>query len=141
VALSEYSISKYPITNREYQDFVKKVGYNPPPGWDGDQYPIERGDHPVVRVSWDDVLEYCKWLSTETNKAYRLPTEAEWEKAASGPDGNIYPWGNEFDPKKCNTRILRHIIIKNNLFSQDKCLILFSPTQVVKKQITRVYCA
>lgn len=54
-------------------------------------------------VSWDDATAYCKWLSEKSGKPYRLPTEAEWGKAACGEDGSIYSWGNEFDPKKANT--------------------------------------
>mgnify|MGYP005847824493 CR=1 FL=1 len=103
VELSEYFIGKYPITNREYQAFVRDAKYNPPRGWDGDQFPAEKGSHPVVNVSWNDANEYCKWLSEKTKKNYRLPTEAEWEKAARGEDGRVYPWGNDFDPKKANT--------------------------------------
>lgn len=103
VELSEYSIGKYPITNREYQAFVRDAKYNPPRGWDGDQFPAEKGSHPVVNVSWNDANEYCKWLSGKTGKNYRLPTEAEWEKAARGEDGRLYPWGDAFDPKKANT--------------------------------------
>jgi len=82
VELSEYSIGKYPITNREYQAFVRDAKYNPPRGWDGDQFPAEKGSHPVVNVSWNDADAYCKWLSENIKKNYRLPTEAEWEKAA-----------------------------------------------------------
>lgn len=103
VELSEYSIGKYPITNREYQAFVRDAKYNPPQGWDGDQFPAEKGSHPVVNVSWKDADSYCKWLSEKSGKNYRLPTEAEWEKAARGEDGRAYPWGNEFDSKKANT--------------------------------------
>ncbi len=104
VELSEYFIGKYPITNREYQAFLRDVKEQTPPrGWDGDQFPPEKGGHPVVNVSWDDTNAYCKWLSEKTKKNYRLPTEAEWEKAARGEDGRIYPWGNAFDPKKANT--------------------------------------
>lgn len=102
VELSEYSIGKYPVTNREYQVFVKEAGYKSPQGWEDGQYPSKKGDHPVVNVSWNDAQEYCKWLSGKTNKTYRLPTEAEWEKAARGTDGRNYPWGIDFDSKKCN---------------------------------------
>ena len=103
VELSEYSIGKYPITNREYQEFIKDAKYQPPQGWDGDKFPDGKGGHPVVNVSWDDAIAYCKWLSEKTKKPYRLPTEAEWEKAARGEDGRVYPWGKEFDSKKANT--------------------------------------
>jgi formylglycine-generating enzyme required for sulfatase activity len=103
VELSEYSIGKYPITNREYQAFVRDARYNPPGGWDGDQFPAEKGGHPVVNVSWDDAVAYCKWLSEKSGKSYRLPTEAEWEKAARGEEGRVYPWGDQFDSKNANT--------------------------------------
>jgi formylglycine-generating enzyme required for sulfatase activity len=103
VELSEYSIGKYPITNREYQAFIQDAKYKPPQGWDGDKFPDGKGGHPVVNVSWNDANEYCKWLSEKTKKPYRLPTEAEWEKAARGEDGRVYPWGNDFDSKKANT--------------------------------------
>jgi formylglycine-generating enzyme required for sulfatase activity len=115
VELSEYSIGKYPITNREYQAFVRDAKYQPPRGWDGDQFPAEKGSHPVVNVSWEEATAYCKWLSEKTKKHYRLPTEAEWEKAArwrpspsgrgDGGEGEslIYPWGETFDPKNANT--------------------------------------
>ena len=103
VELSEYLIGKYPITNREYQAFLKDTDYKPPRDWDGDQYPTEKGDHPVVYVSWEDANAFCKWLSKKTNKAYRLPTETEWEKAARGQNGDTWPWGNEFGEGNANT--------------------------------------
>lgn len=103
VELSEYSIGKYPVTNREYQAFVRDAKYRTPRGWEGDQFPNEKGGHPVVNVSWEDASAYCQWLSAKTGKTYRLPSEAEWEKAARGEDGRIYSWGNEFDTQKANT--------------------------------------
>ncbi len=101
VELSEYLIGKYPLTNREYQFFVREGG-KAPSGWDDGQYPPETGDHPVVNVSWNEAQAYCQWLSQKTGKHYRLPTEAEWEKAARGEDGRVYPWGDEFDPARAN---------------------------------------
>jgi len=100
VELSEYLIGKYAVTNAEYQAFVREAGHTSPPYWDGDKYPEGKGDHPVVTVSWNDAAAYCTWLSEKTGKSYRLPTEAEWEKAARGTDGRIYPWGDNWDPEK-----------------------------------------
>jgi formylglycine-generating enzyme required for sulfatase activity len=103
VELSEYSIGRYPITNLEYRAFVRDTKFKPPYGWDGDHFPVEKDSHPVVNVSWEDTMAYCRWLSEKSGKVYRLPTEAEWEKAARSEDGRLYPWGNLFDPKRANT--------------------------------------
>jgi len=106
VELSEYSIGNYPVTNREYQAFIRDAKYTPPSGWDGDQFPADKGSHPVVNVSWDNANAYCKWLSEKSGKGYRLTTEAEWEKAArcKGENESLnYPWGNTFDIKNANT--------------------------------------
>lgn len=58
---------------------------------------------PVVGINWYEASAYCKWLTAITGKEFRLPTEFEWERAARGEDGRAYPWGNEFDPRKCNS--------------------------------------
>ena len=103
VELPEYAIGKYPLTNAEYQAFVRESGHKPPRHWDGQDYPEELGGHPVVNISWEDALAYCRWLSDQTGRNYRLPTEAEWEKAARGTDGRLYPWGDEPpDKTRCN---------------------------------------
>jgi formylglycine-generating enzyme required for sulfatase activity len=103
VDLSDYYIGKYLVTNREYQAFIIETGYQPPAGWNSQKYLEDKGDHPVVNISWEACVEYCKWLKDRTGKNYRLPTEAEWEKAARGTDGRTYPWGNKFDLYRCNT--------------------------------------
>jgi formylglycine-generating enzyme required for sulfatase activity len=103
VTLTEYAIGKYPITCREYEAFVQDSGHSAPRGWSGGQVPAGKGDHPVVNVSWSDAQAYCVWLSQRTGKSYRLPTEAEWEKAARGMDGRTYPWGEQFEPGRANT--------------------------------------
>ena len=122
ITLESYFIGKYPVTIGEYRAFVTMGGYFSEKYWtkagwvwreaSGKVNPeywednIFSGDDrlPVVSVSWYEAGAYCRWLSAETRKVYRLPTEAEWEKAARGEDGRFYPWGDEFDQTLCNTR-------------------------------------
>ena len=59
-------------------------------------------DYPALGINWDSAVAYCNWLSAKTGKKYRLPTEAEWEKAARGTDQRRYPWGNSIDRSKAN---------------------------------------
>jgi formylglycine-generating enzyme required for sulfatase activity len=100
--LPDYFIAKTPVTNAQYAAFVEATGHRSPSHWEGRQPPKGKETHPVVEVSWYDAVDYCNWLAEVTDKAYRLPSEAEWEKGARGTDGRIYPWGNEWDPKRCN---------------------------------------
>ncbi|MBI1879105.1 MAG: formylglycine-generating enzyme family protein [Chloroflexi bacterium] len=104
VDLAAYRIGKYAVTNAQYAEFVKQAKYPAPPkgGWFGKIPPKDKFDHPVVSVSWYDARAYCEWLSQQTGRIYRLPTEAEWEKAARGTDGRLYPWGNEWNAGRCN---------------------------------------
>jgi formylglycine-generating enzyme required for sulfatase activity len=107
VYLPEYSISRTPITNAEYAAFLKATGYRPPSHWRLLIWrtripPYGRAAHPVVNVSWHDARAYCEWLSLVTGERYRLPTEAEWEKAARGTDARIYPWGDAWVSDRCH---------------------------------------
>lgn len=110
----DFEIGMFPVTNGEYQEFIKKTNHPvpyveqnwaKPYNWDRDKktFPEGKKDHPVVLVSFKDAQAYCEWKSKVENRKYRLPTEREWEKAARGTDGRRYPWGNDFDPDKCNT--------------------------------------
>jgi formylglycine-generating enzyme required for sulfatase activity len=102
--LPDYYLAKAPVTNAQYAAFVQS-GYPPPTHWAGwQQAPRSMENHPVVYVSWHDAIAYCRWLAEITGTPYRLPSEAEWEKGARGSDGRIYPWGNRWDAKQCNTR-------------------------------------
>ena len=105
VYLDEYAIGKYPVTQSQYAVFVQAARYQSPYfdadwarpyNWDRQRLtpPAGKEHHPVVLVTWDDAVMYCRWLAQATGRPYRLPTEAEWEKAARGTDGRIYPWGN-----------------------------------------------
>jgi formylglycine-generating enzyme required for sulfatase activity len=103
LTLPEFEIGKFPVTNAEYYVFVYNTGYRIPKGWIGFHYSDGLDDHPVVGVSKADANAYGSWISKESGKAFRLPTEAEWEKAARGMDQRLYPWGDNFDPWRCNT--------------------------------------
>jgi hypothetical protein len=103
VSVKAFEIGQYPITNQEYNDFLFDTGHRLPKHWIGFTYPDETGLHPVVGVSKLDAEAYIQWLSKRTNSSFRLPTEAEWEYGARSADGRIYPWGNTFDPWRCNT--------------------------------------
>lgn len=96
VNLPGFYIDKYEVTNKDYKLFVAATGRESPPVWEEDVYEPERERHPINAVSWFDANEYCIWAGK------RLPTEEEWEKAARGPVGNRYPWGDEFDKNKAN---------------------------------------
>ncbi len=121
VELDSYAIGVTPVTVGQYRVFVEAGGYRErkywtEPGWKWIQdlnvaeprYWDEAewtgdDDLPVVGVHWHEAVAYCNWLAEATGFAYRLPTEAEWEKAARGTDERLYPWGNEFDSARCNT--------------------------------------
>ena len=120
VELGAFYIGKYEITNREWKKFRDDPGYDDPKFWPNghvvprDQVPYwtqpnnhgggtpDSDDYPVIGVNWDAATAYCAWLSARTGKRYRLPTEAEWEKAARGTDGRRYPWGDSLDRSLAN---------------------------------------
>jgi formylglycine-generating enzyme required for sulfatase activity len=126
VYVGEFLIGRFPVTNEEYARFVGATGH-PEPGihrlplittggrdglfremaapyvWRDRMPPPGRSGHPVVLVRYDDAVAYCRWLSESLGREVRLPTEAEWEKAArGGAAGQRYPWGEEMDPSRCN---------------------------------------
>jgi formylglycine-generating enzyme required for sulfatase activity len=120
VELDAFYIAKYETTNGQWRKFRDDPGYDNVKYWpEGrvapkDQIPYwtqvnnhgggtpDSDDFPVLGVNWDSAVAYCNWVSAKTGKKYRLPTEAEWEKAARGADQRRYPWGNEIDHSFAN---------------------------------------
>ena len=119
-----YAIAKTPVTNAHYAAFVAATGHPAPDvdretwagyklihpyertrrhAWRDGRPPTGREDHPVVLVSHDDARAFAAWLSKATGRSWRLPSEPEWEKAARGTDGRIFPWGNDWDPARLNS--------------------------------------
>jgi formylglycine-generating enzyme required for sulfatase activity len=120
VDLDAFYIAKYETTNGQWRKFREDPGYDDVKYWPNgrvvpkDQVPYwtqannhgggtpGSDDYPVLGVNWDSAVAYCNWVSAKTGKKYRLPTEAEWEKAARGVDQRRYPWGNEIDHSFAN---------------------------------------
>ena len=92
-----FAVSRDEITFNQYDEFAKASGRQLP-----DDEGFGRGRRPVIRVSWNEAVEYAAWLSQQTGKHYRLPTEAEWEYAARGGTDTAYWWGNEMKPGFAN---------------------------------------
>ena len=120
IYLDDFMIGKYPVTNKEFKEFVDDGGYDREVFWaiEGWQWREENeisepiywhdrkwngSNFPVVGISWFEAEAYANWLSERTGHQYRLPTEAEWEKAARGTKGFKYPWGEDFDKNSCNS--------------------------------------
>ncbi len=103
IDLPAYQIDHFEVTNDDFTMFVNATGYQTEAEkkgakktWRSDA--AGKGNHPVVRITWNDAQAFCEWLDK------RLPTEQEWEKAARGDKGNLFPWGNTFDANKANLK-------------------------------------
>jgi len=105
VDLPAFGIGVYPVTNAQYDRFIRDTrrAASPLLLWDGNRPPAGRLRHPVTGVTWHEARDYCRWLTQQTGRPYTLPTEAQWEKAARGPDGRRFPWGDEWLPDRANT--------------------------------------
>ena len=103
VKLDAFEIGLYAVTNQQYLQFIQDTGYEPiPQHWEKEAvaslpYPEDQADYPVINISFDDAQAYCQWAGL------RLPSGDEWEKAARGTDGRLYPWGDKYSRKNCNS--------------------------------------
>ncbi|HWF85428.1 MAG TPA: formylglycine-generating enzyme family protein [Vicinamibacterales bacterium] len=126
VYVSEFQIGRFPVMHDDYARFIRETGYPAPAirdlplittggredafkelaapyAWERAEPPAGHSTHPVVLVRYDDAVAYCAWMSDALARCVRLPTEAEWEKAARGDvEGRRYPWGQHVDPSHCN---------------------------------------
>ncbi len=127
VRLGEFFIGRFPVTCDEYARFIRAAGHPAPAVrglplitaggrdalfkdlalpyvWENNEPPAGHGSHPLVLITYEDAAAYCRWLSASLDRLVRLPTEAEWEKAArGGVEGQRYPWGGDgIDPSRCN---------------------------------------
>jgi formylglycine-generating enzyme required for sulfatase activity len=94
VWIDDFELAAFQVTNAAYTVFLEATGREPPPTWGQPQF--NDPEQPVVAVSWFDAEEFCLWLSELTRESYRLPTEAEWERAArGGAESRLYPWGDD----------------------------------------------
>ncbi len=108
IFLPPFTLATYPLTVAEFRCFLQARAYTL--ARTGSRYPWQHQqdllDYPMVGMTWADGNAYATWLSECTNHEWRLPTEAEWEKAARGTDGRMYPWGNQWDRQRANSRAL-----------------------------------
>lgn len=96
VYVDSFYIDIYEVTMKKYKKFIEETGYDAPANWTGTNYPPGSSEYSVVFVNLYDAMAYAKWAGK------RIPAEREWEKAARGTDGRIYPWGNKFDSSRAN---------------------------------------
>ncbi|MFD1545628.1 formylglycine-generating enzyme family protein [Nonomuraea guangzhouensis] len=102
--VAAFRLARFPVTNQDYREFLVDTGARwLPTSWRFGTYPHHHANHPVWTVPPAAADAYAAWLAQRTGRAFRLPTEAEWEYAAAGYDGREFPWGDDFDPARLNT--------------------------------------
>ncbi len=105
VNLPAYAIGKFDVTNAEYQTFVEATGHSAPRYWRGGQFPTGKANHPVAFVSLGDAEAYAAWVSKSTGWNLAIPSAAQWEKAARGSKGGLYPWGDRSEVSYTNGKL------------------------------------
>ena len=102
--INDFAIAETEVTNAQYAEFIKETNRAEPSGWKTDKFPSGQENYPVTNVSWQDADAFCRWLAKKLDAEVRLPTEAEWELAATGRDGKKYPWGDEWNKEAANSQ-------------------------------------
>jgi len=97
VVVKDFSIGETEVTNAQYAEFIEATKNKAPKGWVNSTFPEGKGNEPVVGMTWADANAYCAWLSKKIGAEVRLPSEAEWERAARGDTDYKYPWGNDWN--------------------------------------------
>jgi formylglycine-generating enzyme required for sulfatase activity len=124
IPTERYWMGKYPVTNAQYAKFIDAGGYKQnrwwtalgwqtcqkekwtqPRFWTDAKWNSADQPQPVVGVSWYEAVAFCQWLSEATGEKIMLPTEAQWQYAAQGGDGRVYPWGNKWEAARCNHNV------------------------------------
>lgn len=115
-SVQSFYIGQYPVTNYQYKEFIDNTGTKVPAYWKDGTYPKGKENHPVVYVSYNDAISYCKWLEKKYPKYnFRLPTISEWEYAASGGKEYVFPWGNEINDNNFNyNKLVASVYLKQN---------------------------
>jgi len=104
VDLAPYRIARFPVTNREYAPFLEETRHPQlPSSWPQGRFPEHLGNHPVYTVTVESARAYAAWAADRTGRRFRLPSEAEWEHAAAGPERREFPWGTDFGLDRANT--------------------------------------
>jgi iron(II)-dependent oxidoreductase len=114
VFVEAFAIWETEVTNEQYAQFVRESGHGPASGWKGREFPPGTAKDPVTGVTWQDAADYCGWLGEKSGAPARLPTEAEWTRAARGDQhNNKYPWGNEWDARAASSGETRPRAVKS----------------------------
>lgn len=103
VALEPVLIGRWPVTTGHLREFVGATARSVSPLLRRRLESEQLADHPATEVSYDDAVAFCAWAAARLGRAVRLPSGDEWEAAARGPEARIWPWGDVFDPERCNS--------------------------------------
>jgi formylglycine-generating enzyme required for sulfatase activity len=103
VEVSDFYIAKYPVTNAQFEIYIRETRQKISRRQNLEPSKFNQPLQPVIDVSWYEAMHFCQWLSEKEDRLITLPTNAQWQRAAQGDDNRLYPWGDDWDGRKCNT--------------------------------------